>query len=179
MRASDVVEDRFEIERLAGSGGMGDVYRARDRRSGETVALKVIQGANVRDLSRLSREAEALVTLRLPGVVQYVAHGMTATGQPYLAMEWLDGITLDARLAQGPLSIAESVMLVARVAETLGAVHQLGIHPVAGDCHRREVREEVVEEGLGRPEGEGGKEERSVWMDWSCQRSKRKARRQK
>ncbi|WP_437274864.1 protein kinase [Sorangium sp. So ce375] len=127
MRASDVVEDRFEIERLAGSGGMGDVYRARDRRSGETVALKVMQGANVRDLSRFSREAEALVTLRLPGVVQYVAHGMTATGQPYLAMEWLDGTTLDARLAQGPLSIAESVILVARVAETLGAVHRLGI----------------------------------------------------
>ncbi|WP_437585783.1 protein kinase domain-containing protein [Sorangium sp. So ce1000] len=127
MRASDVVEDRFEIERLAGSGGMGDVYRARDRRSGEVVALKVLQSANVRDLSRLSREADALVTLRLPGVVQYVAHGMTATGQPYLAMEWLDGVTLDQRLAQGPLSIADSVILAARVAATLGAVHQLGI----------------------------------------------------
>ncbi|WP_437902502.1 AAA family ATPase [Sorangium sp. So ce327] len=127
MRASDVVGDRFEIERLAGSGGMGDVYRARDRRSGEVVALKVLQSANVRDLSRLSREAEALITLRLPGVVQYVAHGMTATGRPYLAMEWLDGITLDVRLARGSLSIAESVILAARVAATLGAVHQLGI----------------------------------------------------
>ncbi|WP_437521155.1 protein kinase [Sorangium sp. So ce726] len=127
MRASDVVEDRFEIERLAGSGGMGDVYRARDLRSGEAVALKVLQSTNVRDLTRLSREAEALVTLRLPGVVQYVAHGMTATGRPYLAMEWLDGITLEERLAQGPLSMAESVILAARVATTLGAVHQLGI----------------------------------------------------
>ena len=61
MRASDVVDDRFEIERLAGSGGMGDVYRARDRLSGEAVALKLLQSASVRDLSRLSREAEALV----------------------------------------------------------------------------------------------------------------------
>ncbi|WP_437989516.1 protein kinase domain-containing protein [Sorangium sp. So ce145] len=127
MRASDVVEDRFEIERLAGSGGGGDVYRARDRLSGEVVALKVLHSTNVRDLTRLSREAEALVTLRLPGVVQYVAHGMTAAGRPYLAMEWLDGITLEERLAQGPLSIAESVILAARVATTLGAVHQLGI----------------------------------------------------
>ncbi|XXX82772.1 protein kinase [Sorangium sp. So ce134] len=127
MRAGDVVEDRFEIERLAGSGGMGDVYRARDRLSGQAVALKVLQSASVRDLSRLSREAEALVTLRLPGVVQYVAHGVTGAGRPYLAMEWLDGITLEERLARGPLSIAESVTLAAHVATTLGAVHRLGI----------------------------------------------------
>ncbi|MGK3987129.1 protein kinase [Sorangium sp. So ce136] len=127
MRALDLVEDRFEIEQLAGSGGMGDVYRARDRLSGEAVALKVLQRASVRDLSRLSQEAEALVTLRLPGVVQYVAHGMTGAGRPYLAMEWLDGVTLEERLAAGPLSIAEAVTLAARVAATLGAVHRLGI----------------------------------------------------
>ncbi|AUX31254.1 MULTISPECIES: serine/threonine-protein kinase [Sorangium] len=127
MRAPDVVEDRFEIERLAGSGGMGDVYRARDRLSGEAVALKVLQSATVRDLSRLSREAEALVTLRLSGVVQYVGHGVTGAGQPYLAMQWLDGITLEERLAQGPLSIPETVALAARMATTLGAIHQLGI----------------------------------------------------
>ncbi|WP_437585780.1 protein kinase domain-containing protein [Sorangium sp. So ce1000] len=127
MRALDVVEDRFEIERFAGSGGMGDVYRARDLRSGEAVALKVLHRASAGDVRRLSREAEALVTLRLPGVVQYVAHGTTGAGQPYLVMEWLDGVTLDQRLAQGPLTLAESVTLGARVAKTLGAVHQLGI----------------------------------------------------
>ncbi|WP_437651477.1 hypothetical protein [Sorangium sp. So ce362] len=59
MRAGDVVEDRFEIERLAGAGGMGDVYRARDRLSGEAVALKVLQGASADDLRRFTREAEA------------------------------------------------------------------------------------------------------------------------
>ncbi|WP_437521141.1 protein kinase [Sorangium sp. So ce726] len=127
MRALDVVEDRFEIERLAGSGGMGDVYRARDRRSGEAVALKVLQSASVRDLRRFAREAEALLMLRLPGVVQYVAHGTTGAGQPYLAMEWLEGVTLEQRLADGPLSVAESVTLVAQVATTLGAVHRHGI----------------------------------------------------
>ncbi|XXX73112.1 protein kinase [Sorangium sp. So ce134] len=127
MRALDVDEGRFEIERLAGSGGMGDVYRARDRASGRAVALKVLQGASADDLRRFAREAEALVTLRLPGVAQYVAHGVTGAGRPYLAMEWLDGVTLEERLGQGPLSIAESVTLAARVATTLGAVHRLGI----------------------------------------------------
>ncbi|AGP38545.1 hypothetical protein SCE1572_31160 [Sorangium cellulosum So0157-2] len=127
MRPADVVEDRFEIERLAGSGGMGDVYRARDRVSGQAVALKVLQSASVGDLGRLSREAEALVTLRLPGVVQYVAHGVTGAGRPYLAMEWLDGVTLEERLAEGSLSIAESVTLAAQVTATLGAIHRLGV----------------------------------------------------
>ncbi|WP_437585779.1 protein kinase domain-containing protein [Sorangium sp. So ce1000] len=127
MRALELVEDRFEIGRLAGCGGMGDVYRARDLRSGEAVALKVLHSASAGDLRRLSREAEALVSLRLPGIVRYVAHGTTGAGQPYLAMEWLDGVTLEQRLAQRPLTIAESVTLAARVAKTLGAVHQLGI----------------------------------------------------
>ncbi|WP_437934520.1 protein kinase domain-containing protein [Sorangium sp. So ce341] len=127
MRASDVVEGRFEIERLAASGGMGDVYRARDRASGQAVALKVLQGASATDLRRFAREAEALVTLRLPGVVQYVAHGVTGAGQPYLAMEWLDGVTLEERLAAAPLTLAESVALAARVAATLGAIHRLGV----------------------------------------------------
>ncbi|WP_437934079.1 protein kinase domain-containing protein [Sorangium sp. So ce341] len=127
MRAADVIEDRFEIERLAVSGGMGDVYRARDRASGQAVALKVLQGASATDLRRFAREAEALVTLRLPGVVQYVAHGVTGAGQPYLAMEWLDGVTLEERLAAMPLTLAESVALAARVAATLGAIHRLGV----------------------------------------------------
>ncbi|XXX82773.1 protein kinase [Sorangium sp. So ce134] len=127
MRASDVVEGRFEIERSAGSGGMGDVFRARDRTSGQAVALKVLQGASANDLRRFAREAEALVRLRLPGVVQYVAHGVTGEGQPYLAMEWLDGVTLEERLGEGPLSMVESVTVAARVAATLGAVHRLGI----------------------------------------------------
>ncbi|AUX34788.1 MULTISPECIES: serine/threonine-protein kinase [Sorangium] len=127
MRALDIVEGRFEIERLAGSGGMGDVYRARDRQSGEAVALKVLQGASANERRRFAREAEALVTLRLPGTVQYVAHGVTGEGQPYLAMEWLDGVTLEERLAGAPLTLAESVTLAACVATTLGAVHRLGV----------------------------------------------------
>ncbi|XXU13715.1 protein kinase [Sorangium sp. So ce861] len=127
MRALDIVEGRFEIERLAGSGGMGDVYRARDRWSGEAVALKVLQGASANNRRRFAREAEALVTLRLPGIVQYVAHGVTGEGQPYLVMEWLDGVTLEERLAGPPLTLTESVSLAARVATTLGAVHRLGI----------------------------------------------------
>ncbi|WP_437753940.1 serine/threonine-protein kinase [Sorangium sp. So ce1389] len=127
MRAGEIVDERFEIEGLAGSGGMGHVYRARDRRTGDTVALKVLRRAGKSELSRFSNEVQALSALRIPGVVRYIAHGITAGGQPYMVMEWLSGETLAARMAQRGLTPAESVDVVARVAATLGVLHQQGV----------------------------------------------------
>ncbi|WP_437620634.1 serine/threonine-protein kinase [Sorangium sp. So ce1151] len=127
MRAGEIVDERFEIEGLAGSGGMGHVYRARDRRTGDTVALKVLRRAGKSELSRFSNEVQALSALRIPGVVRYIAHGVTAGGQPYMVMEWLSGETLAARMAQRGLTPAESVDVVARVAATLGVLHQQGV----------------------------------------------------
>ena len=118
MWAGDVVDNRFEVERHAGSGGMGHVYRAHDRQTGTPVALKILRSANHEELGRFAREAQVLASLRLPGVVQYIAHGVTRTGQPYLAMSWLSGETLSARLMRFPLTIVESVALAARVART-------------------------------------------------------------
>jgi eukaryotic-like serine/threonine-protein kinase len=127
MREGEVVDGRFEIERYAGSGGMGHVFRARDQETGEAVALKVLQSAGTLGTSRFVREAQALAAVRVPGVVRYVAHGTARDGQLYLAMEWLEGETLADRLAREALSAAESVRLGARVATTLGRVHRLGI----------------------------------------------------
>ncbi|WP_437492806.1 protein kinase [Sorangium sp. So ce1014] len=126
MQSGEVVDDRFEIEEHAASGATARVYRARDRRSGAPVALKLLQTAATPSLSALAREALALATLAIPGVVRYVAHGVTAGGRLYLATEWLEGETLSARLDRAPLTIAESLTLAARVAETLAAVHRLG-----------------------------------------------------
>ncbi|WP_437990691.1 protein kinase domain-containing protein [Sorangium sp. So ce145] len=127
MRVGEIVDERFQIEGLAGSGGMGHVYRARDRRSGDTVALKVLRRAEKGELSRFSCEVEALSALRVPGVVRYIAHGVAAGGKPYLVMEWLAGETLAERIARRGLTPAESVDVVARIAETLGALHGQGV----------------------------------------------------
>ncbi|WP_437777356.1 protein kinase domain-containing protein [Sorangium sp. So ce1097] len=127
MSAGEIVDERFEIEGLAGSGGMGDVYRARDRRTGDIVALKVLRRAGKGELARFSREVQALSALSVPGVVRYIAHGVTADGKPYLVMEWLSGETLAERVARRGLTPAESVDVVARVAETLGAIHRQGV----------------------------------------------------
>ncbi|MDC0676799.1 serine/threonine-protein kinase [Sorangium atrum] len=130
MRVGDVIDRRFLIERLASSGGMGDVYRACDLVTNEPVALKVLQRRGLQEAIRFAREVEALealTALRHPGIVRYIAHGATDAGQPYLAMEWLAGETLTERLNRRSLTIAESVALASRIASTLGVVHRAGI----------------------------------------------------
>ncbi len=124
-----LVGQRFAIERIAGSGGMGTVFRARDYTSGEWVALKVMHqlGTAPRDEHRFLREVQVLAELRHPGIVSYVAHGQTERGQPYLAMQWLDGEDLGQRLRRSGLSLFESLGLVQKVAAALAVTHRQGI----------------------------------------------------
>ena len=126
MNEGDRVVERFEIERRIASGGMGHVFRARDQASGEIVALKLLHAEATGEQIRFTREAEALAALRHPGIVRYVAHGLTAAGAPFLAMEWLEGETLAERLERGKLSLGDVVDLASAVAAALAAVHALG-----------------------------------------------------
>jgi tetratricopeptide (TPR) repeat protein len=127
MLAGDLIADRFEVAGLARSGGMGDVYRAQDRLTGEQVAVKVLQGNRALDGARFTREAETLSNLRHPGIVRYVAHGATPSGERYLVMEWLEGEELADRLDRGPLSIEHAVELARCVGESLAAAHARGV----------------------------------------------------
>ena len=115
MNAGDVIGGRFELEVPAGAGGMGSVWRARDRATGEHVAVKLLRGP-ARD------EAAILEAVAAPGVVRYVAHGDT-----FLAMEWLDGVDLGRALATRGIAMAEAVALAARVAAILAPLHARGI----------------------------------------------------
>ncbi|MFO0762131.1 MAG: protein kinase [Byssovorax sp.] len=162
MDPGSIVAERFEIERLAGSGGMASVYRARDLRTGEVVALKLTHGAQVMDPERFAREAEVLAELRHPGIVRYVAHGQSALGEAFLAMEWLDGEDLEQRLARAPLSIVEGLSLARLVAEALGAAHRQGI------VHRDIKPSNVFLRG--------GALDRPVLLDFGVARVKRAAR---
>ncbi len=126
MRAGAVVGHRFEVEGLARAGGMGSVFRARDRVSGEWVALKIAHPEAMQHAERFAREATVLAELRHPGIVRYVAHGRTESGDMYLAMEWLEGEDLSQRLSRKGLTVDESVVLITRVADTLSAAHNRG-----------------------------------------------------
>lgn len=121
--------NRFEIVRTAGSGGMGTVYRATDRRSGETVALKLLhaEAGSSNSAARFLAEAQLLSELRHPGIVAYVANGQTLDGQRFLAMEWLEGEDLGERLLRGPLPIRDCLRLLDQVADALSIAHQSGV----------------------------------------------------
>ena len=127
MRTGDCIDARFEILERIGAGGMGVVYRALDRLSGETVAIKLLRNPESDSTGQFTREARVLASLTHPHVVRYVTHGVSSAGEPYLVMEWLAGESLSQRLARGGLGIGDSMDLIQRVAGALGAAHALGI----------------------------------------------------
>jgi len=118
-----IIDGRFEIEALAGRGGMGLVYRARDLQNGGLVALKEMLTDDADAKSRFLREAEVLARMHHPGIVRHIAHGALASGHPYLAMEWLAGEDLADRLARGPLAVADALTLAAAIADALAFAH--------------------------------------------------------
>ncbi len=115
----------FEIVRLVALGGMAKVFVARDKRTNTPVALKVLEGTA--DIVRFEREAHILASNVHPNIVRYVAHGVTTQEEPWLAMEWLDGEDLAARLVRGPLSIDDTLSLARGVARALAYAHCRGL----------------------------------------------------
>ena len=111
----------------AAKGGMGVVYRATDRQTGAQVAVKVMQGTDSDTQLRFEREATILASLDHPAIVRYVAHGTLPDGKPFLAMEWVEGETLQARLERTGLTIDETVAMGRRVAAALGYAHERGV----------------------------------------------------
>jgi serine/threonine protein kinase len=124
MRLGDIVARRFQVERFAGAGAMGLVYRARDTQTGEWVALKVLAHGSA---ERFLREARALSEVTHPHIVRYVDHGHTEVGEPYLAMEWLEGADLAQKLQGGPLPIAQALGLARSIAGALAVAHGRGV----------------------------------------------------
>jgi hypothetical protein len=126
LPAGSLIADRFEVEALIGQGGMGDVYRARDRRDDRLVALKILREAHA-DTARFAAEIAVLADLAHPGIVGYVAHGATEDLRPFLVMEHLEGEDLAARLARRPLGASDALRLLEHVAAALAEAHRRGV----------------------------------------------------
>jgi tetratricopeptide (TPR) repeat protein len=127
MLVGDVIEGRFELQSKAGSGGMGTVWRATDRLDGATIALKVLRDANSGDVSRFMHEGRILSVLEHPHIVRYIGHGMVSSGEPYLAMEWLDGMDLENRINSSGLTLEETLTLTKCIASALATAHARGV----------------------------------------------------
>ena len=116
---------QYEVLETLGHGGMGVVYKARQKGLNRTVALKMILSphAGPRERARFRAEAEAAAGLQHPNIVQIYEVG-SHEGCPYLTMELIDGQSLDERLAEGPLSAATSAELVQTLARAVHVAHQ-------------------------------------------------------
>src|SRR5918994_979701 len=126
-----VLDKRYDVIRPLGSGGMGEVYLARDRVLGRDVALKVLRKQYAGDdefAERFKREAMSAASLSHPNIIQVYDRGETEEGASYIAMEYVPGGTLKERISrEGPLEAADAAGLGAQVAEALGAAHDTGM----------------------------------------------------
>jgi serine/threonine protein kinase len=119
----------YEILSPLGTGGMGEVYRARDDQLHRDVAIKVLpERTTGRDeaVGRFEREARAVATLSHPNIVAVHSFSSEA-GIRYLVMELLEGETLQQRLRRGPLPAAAAAETAAQVADALAAAHEKGV----------------------------------------------------
>ena len=118
----------YEILEPIGKGGMGDVYRARDTKLGRDVAIKALPEEFSQDkdrLARFDREAKLLASVNHANIA--TLYGLEeSNGQQFLAMELVEGETLEARIGQSALSIDEAVSLFLQIAEALEAAHDKG-----------------------------------------------------
>jgi len=119
----------YRILEKIGAGGMGEVYRARDERLGREVAVKVLPPSLVPDESvrkRLRKEAQALSKLNHPNIEILFELG-SKDGAEFLVVEYVPGVTLSDRLAQGPMPEREIARLGVQLANGLAAAHSQGI----------------------------------------------------
>jgi serine/threonine protein kinase len=121
---------RFRIEKILGEGGFGLVYLAHDDQLQRLVALKLLRADRAEDRKlrrRFLTEARSASALNHPNVCVIYDVGETGEQQPYLAMEYVEGLTLQALLRQGPLEMNAVVEMAIQIADALDAAYARGI----------------------------------------------------
>ena len=118
----------YDIEGEIARGGVGAVFRARERENGRLVALKVLldgEEAGESERERFRHECETAKALSLPGMVQVYSVG-ELDQKPYMAMELVEGRSLDKVIPEKSLSVNDCLVLMKSVADTIGALHEAG-----------------------------------------------------
>src|SRR5580698_3524098 len=142
---------RYQVRRLLGQGGMGQVYLARDVVLGRSGALKVVGGMH--DTDRFLDEARAIARLNHPNIVQLYDFGVYRSGI-YLALEYVDGITLRERAKNGLLELDEILRHIRAVADALSHAHASSVYHCdlkpSNVMIGRDGRVRVVDFGLAR-----------------------------
>ena len=150
----------YEIDRMIGTGGMGEVYQGHEIQTGTTVAIKMLlpeMAENEAALALFRREAAALHYLMHDAIVRYFVFTVEPILQrPYLAMEFVDGRSLADILENGPLTLDALLRLMRRIASGLNAAHERGIihRDVSPDniivSHNDVARAKIIDFGIAR-----------------------------
>ncbi len=157
-----IVGEQYRIEAVIGAGAMGVVYRAHHLRLDRPVALK-LQRTLSTDTARLEREARAMAKLSDPNVVAVYDVG-TWAGDVYIAMEFIDGVSLRAWLQRGGQRWIEVLAVCMQAGRGLAAAHAAGIvhrdfkpdNVLVGHDGRVRVADFGIARGFGHRPGDGG-----------------------
>src|SRR6266850_4564994 len=121
---------RYKILTALGTGGMGEVYLAYDTRLGRKIALKLLSTHFTTDKDRLRRfeqEAHAASTLSHPNICMIHEVGETEDAQHFIAMEYIDGVTLRQRMTEARMKLSEVLDVAVQAASGLAASHEVGV----------------------------------------------------
>lgn len=122
----ELLDDRYDLVERLGEGGMGDVYRAFDRRDRRWVAIKLLHADSSKKQRRMVREAESTTRIQHPNVIEAFEAGVLDEHTCYLVLELLEGESMATRLKRGvPLHLA--YRWLDQLAEALSAVHAAGV----------------------------------------------------
>src|SRR5215203_2031942 len=125
------IDDRYEVQRELVGGGMAKVYVARDRQlPGRLVVIKVLPQRVIRDsdaVRRAEREVQALTVLEHPNVVGVIGAGQVAAGNPYIAMQYIDGVTLRSQISSNGLDLKRAASILKQIGAALSHIHKKGV----------------------------------------------------
>ena len=131
IQPGDILAEKYQVERVLGSGGMGVVVAARHIHLDERVAIKFLRPEalmNAEAVARFNQEARVAVKIKSEHVARVIDVGQLANGAPYLVMEYLEGLDLSQWLKDyGPLEISQAVEFIVHACEALAEAHAAGI----------------------------------------------------
>ena len=133
MRSDDAFSEPdfigdYEVLSTLGSGGMGEVYKAKDRRTGKVVAIKsLLRKSDPEGLERFRREAEIGLRLSHPKIVEYFDFVEAGKDSPFLVMDFIDGVSVESVLKGGPMSAKVAAWFVEQICEAVSYAHGQGV----------------------------------------------------
>jgi serine/threonine protein kinase len=123
-------DERYRLIEEVGSGAIATVWRAVEQEGGAQVAIKLMRAEqlDLEDVQRLAQEVEILRRLKHPCIVKLYGTGVAESGNPYVVMEWIDGIDLRQRLeGASPLPFADVADIVNQICCALAEAHDAGV----------------------------------------------------